>query len=72
LHICAEKGTIEMLDVLLDKGADANYEYNGKTALKLAINLKHYDFVKKLKLFTTKEPIEETNEPLNESVKEGM
>jgi len=36
LHLCAEKGNLEILDILLKKGADPNYVCEGKTPLQLS------------------------------------
>ena len=43
LHICAEKGNMEFTKLLIEKGANPNYQNEKKTPLQLAFEHSHID-----------------------------
>lgn len=52
LHVCAERGTLKMLHALLEKGADPNYEREGKTPLYHAFENQRFDAIGVLRQHT--------------------
>lgn len=55
LHLCAEKGNIEFMRTLLEKGANPNYLNLRKTPLQLAFEQGHMDLYMELKKHTSNE-----------------
>ena len=48
IHLACEESTAEVVDVLIQYGADVNSKHNGTTPLMIACRRKHYEIVQRL------------------------